>query len=198
MILSVMMDRGPDYRHQVKCNRSSYSTTPWKWISWRSFDLLHFLEVCCPAQMQTIFFCAMFFKFLLSCQIKLSLAYMIYDGGMTWGGETPQGTGNIDCQYFFVVLEEGLYLRHYLYFSPKYFSSSMLGSNSSLHSIYCESSVNKIPTLVVLQSIPRFKVRITLTEDSQNKDFLYTMMLVHLLVIVVCCLCTELCNGHPP
>ena len=114
MILSVMMDRGPDYRHQVKCNRSSYSTTPWKWISWRSFDLLHFLEVCCPAQMQTIFFCAMFFKFLLSCQIKLSLAYMIYDGGMTWGGETPQGTGSIDCQYFVVVLEEGLYLRHYI------------------------------------------------------------------------------------
>ena len=72
----------------------------------------------------------------------------------------------------------------------------MLGSNSSLHSIYCESSVNTIPTLVV-QSIPRFKVRITLTEDSQNKDFLYTMMLVHLLVIVVCCLCTVLVMGTP-
>ena len=23
---------------------------------------------------------------------------MIYDGGMTWGGETPQGTGSIDCR----------------------------------------------------------------------------------------------------
>ena len=75
----------------------------------------------------------------------------------------------------------------------------MLGSNSSLHSMYCESSVNTIPTLVV-QSIPRFKVRITLTEDSQNKDFLYTMMLVHLLVIVDCCLLFVhwTCNGHPP
>ena len=58
----------------------------------------------------------------------------------------------------------------------------MLGSYSSLHSMYCESSVNTIPTLVV-QSILKFKVRITLTED-----FLYTMMLVHLLVIVVCAL----------